>query len=74
LKIDREIGRREGEANQLGNIGNVYRESGELDKALDYYQQALEIFEEIGAAVGIRIAKGNISNLKKVISAQDKKS
>ena len=65
MKLDREIGNREGEANALGNIGNVYWVKGELDKALKHYQQALKIFEEIGAVEGIKSAKYNISKLEK---------
>ena len=49
MKIDREIGYKQGEANQLGNIGLIYRDKGELDEALKYLQEALEIFMEINS-------------------------
>ena len=39
----REVGDREGEAVTLSNIGNVYSELGEKQKALDYYSQALSL-------------------------------
>jgi tetratricopeptide (TPR) repeat protein len=44
LKIDREVGYREGEANDLGNIGLIYKAKGYLDNALKYHQEALKIF------------------------------
>ena len=47
LKIDREIGYRQGEASDLGNIGLIYSDKGELDEALKYLQEALKIFMEI---------------------------
>jgi tetratricopeptide (TPR) repeat protein len=49
LEIDREIGNRLGEANQLANLGIVYAERGDLDKAKDYLQQAQAIYQQIGA-------------------------
>src|SRR5690606_22123349 len=39
LKIDKEIGYRQGEANQLGNIGLIYSDKGDLDQALKYLQE-----------------------------------
>ena len=43
--IDREIGYRQGEANQLGNIGLIYSARGDLDNALRYLEDALTIFD-----------------------------
>jgi tetratricopeptide (TPR) repeat protein len=48
LKINREIGNKDGEAVNIGNIGVIYRIQGNLKYALKYYQQALEINREIG--------------------------
>ena len=66
LKIERKIGRREGEAADLGNIGIIYKTKGEMDKALDYLSQALEIFEEIGAKIEIAKTKQNIQNILEI--------
>jgi tetratricopeptide (TPR) repeat protein len=69
LKIYREIGVRQGEAESLGNLGNAYNNLGQYQKAIEYHQQALAIFKEIGAAEGTRSARdgeaaslGNLGN------------
>ena len=64
LKIHREIGNREGEANSLGNIGNLYGEKGESDETLRYYKLALKVFDEIGASENIKKTKENIVNFE----------
>ena len=33
----------------LGNLGIAYRALGQVEQAIDYYQQALVIFEAIGS-------------------------
>jgi tetratricopeptide (TPR) repeat protein len=60
LKIDREIGYRQGEANQLGNIGNVCKDKGDLDNALKHFQDALKIQREVGYRQGEASTLGNI--------------
>lgn len=49
LKIAREIGDRQGEANSLGNLGNAYNSLGDYPKAIEYYQQSLKIVRDIGS-------------------------
>jgi tetratricopeptide (TPR) repeat protein len=44
----KEIGYTQGVAIILGNIGNIYQLKGDLDKALKYEKEALEIQEAIG--------------------------
>ena len=48
LDIAREIGYRQGQGNYLGNLGNAYSDLGQVEKAIDYYEQALVIVREIG--------------------------
>ncbi|VEP15844.1 Tetratricopeptide repeat protein (fragment) [Hyella patelloides LEGE 07179] len=62
LEIARDIGDREYEGHSLGNLGlaygyeghslgslgNVYSSLGKYQRAIDYYQQALEIAQDIG--------------------------
>ncbi|MCJ7655594.1 MAG: hypothetical protein MUO97_09940, partial [Dehalococcoidia bacterium] len=59
---------RKGEASALCNIGNVYQIKGELDKALEQYQLALKIFEEIGAEREIVKTKNIINSLARQVN------
>jgi tetratricopeptide (TPR) repeat protein len=43
LKLYREAGDRSGEATTLNNIGSVYSELGQKQKALEYYSQSLPL-------------------------------
>ncbi|MGC1122220.1 MAG: tetratricopeptide repeat protein [Candidatus Methanofastidiosia archaeon] len=52
LNLDREIGNKLGEANDLGNIGLICRYRGELDQALKYHMEALGIYRELGNRLG----------------------
>lgn len=53
LKLDQEIDYRLGVANSLNNLGIVYGNLGEYSKAIDYFQQSLTIFQEIGDRNGL---------------------
>lgn len=46
LAIDRELGKKEGEAAALNNIAGIYRQKGDYDKALEYYRQALDLIKD----------------------------
>jgi tetratricopeptide (TPR) repeat protein len=59
------MGNRLGQANQLGNLGNVFALRGMADKALEYYREALKLFEEIGAESQVRKTKRLIGQLEK---------
>ena len=43
----REIGYRRGEGYRLGNLGVAYRRLGQTEKAIDYYEQALNINRQV---------------------------
>ncbi|WP_280393495.1 tetratricopeptide repeat protein [Nocardia brasiliensis] len=47
-----EIGHRRGEANALGNLGLVHRDTGEHAQAAALLQQALVVSREIGHRIG----------------------
>jgi len=51
------------EAAFRGSIGNVYRNQGKLEQALESYEAALTIFKEIGNPQGQANALGNIGNV-----------
>ncbi|MBE9594054.1 MAG: tetratricopeptide repeat protein, partial [Proteobacteria bacterium] len=53
LKLDEELGRKEGLTAALGNIGTVYLIKGELDKALEYHEKALKLDEELESKEGL---------------------
>jgi tetratricopeptide (TPR) repeat protein len=57
----REVGNRAGEATTLNNIGLVYRSLGELQRALEYYQQALPIRREVGNRAGEAVTRYNMA-------------
>ncbi|MBA3971708.1 MAG: tetratricopeptide repeat protein, partial [Bacteroidetes bacterium] len=42
-------------AGTLGNLGNVYADMGQLEKAMELQQEAVRIFEEIGDKQGLTI-------------------
>ena len=48
LVIRTEIGDREGEAADYGNLGTVFKSLGQYDRAKEYLQKALVITTEIG--------------------------
>jgi len=48
----REIGDRRGEGADLGNLGSAFYRLGEMDRALDYYQQQLKISQGISDRYG----------------------
>jgi tetratricopeptide (TPR) repeat protein len=52
LKIDKEIGYKQGEASDLGNIGLIYSAKGELDEALKYHKDALKILNQQNLVYG----------------------
>ena len=47
-------------AKALNNIGNVYRRLSDYDRALEYYEKALALNEELGNKDGVAASIGNI--------------
>ncbi|MEG4391340.1 tetratricopeptide repeat protein [Microcoleus sp. BROC3] len=60
LKLFRAVGDRGGEATTLNNIGLVYSELGEKQKALEYYSQSLPLFRAVGDRGGEATTLNNI--------------
>ena len=48
LKIQQQIGNRNGEAISLNNLGNAYNYLGEFQRAIEFFEQSLQIQQEIG--------------------------
>ena len=46
----------------LNNLGIAYKSLGDYQKAIDYYQQSLQIFEEIGERSGIAKSFNNLGS------------
>jgi tetratricopeptide (TPR) repeat protein len=63
LKINEEIGNKQGQSANIGNIGLVYSDQGNYAKALDYFFRAQKIDEEIGNKQYQATNLGNIGNV-----------
>ncbi|HSF71784.1 MAG TPA: tetratricopeptide repeat protein, partial [Methylotenera sp.] len=63
LVINREIGSRQGEAVNLGNLGIIYNDVGQIDRAIECYKQALVINREIGSRHGEAKNLGNLAEV-----------
>jgi tetratricopeptide (TPR) repeat protein len=51
------------EGSHMGNLGNAYFDLGDVQKAMEYYEQALAIAQEIGDRRGEQSGLGNMGNL-----------
>ena len=60
LGLNEALGRKEGMANQYGNLGIVYQTRGELDRAVEMYEKSLEIEEALGRKEGMASDYGNL--------------
>ena len=62
--IAREIGDRRNEGNHLGNLGNAYSDLSQVEKAIEYYEQALVIGKEIKDPRIIDFCEKNLESIK----------
>jgi tetratricopeptide (TPR) repeat protein len=62
LVATRRLEDRRGEGAHLGNLGNAYRDLGQVARAIEYYQQALAIAREIGDRRGEGADLGSLGN------------
>ena len=65
LAIAEEIGDKLGMSGSLNNIGIVYLDNDEFDKAIEYYNKALSINKELGEKSSIALNMSNIGNVFK---------
>ena len=57
------LGRQDGMASVYGNLGNVYRTRGELDRAVEMFEKSLAINEALGRQDGMANQYGNLGNV-----------
>ena len=65
MAIHVETGNRIGEADELGNLGNIYLDQGDLTKAEDHLQQTLAIYRGTSNLLGVANALGGLGNVYK---------
>ena len=65
LKIEEEIGNKQGIATSLNNIGDIYSHQGDNVKAIDYYSRSLKTEEEVGNKRGIANTLNNFGSIYK---------
>src|SRR5690606_15076272 len=68
LEIDRNIGDRKSAAGAMINIGIIYTYLDSLDKSAQLYQEAYQLYQELGNETGMITA---LSNAGKVYYAQN---
>ena len=50
-------------ASEYGNLGNIYETRGDLDKAREYWEKSVRLFQEIGATTMVERVQGWIDGL-----------
>ena len=70
--IRKEIGDKEGEATDYGNLGTVFKSVGQYTKAEEYLQKALVIRKEIGDKKGEAADYGNLGTVFKSVGQYTK--
>jgi tetratricopeptide (TPR) repeat protein len=68
LPLFRQVGNKSGEANTLTNFGAVYDDTGQPQRALEFYEQALALFRQVGNKSG---EAKTLSNLGAVYRSTD---
>jgi tetratricopeptide (TPR) repeat protein/CHAT domain-containing protein len=63
LEVARALGDRQGEAQTLTNLGNVYQFQGRWEEAIANYEKALEIFRKLGDRHGEAQTLTNLGNV-----------
>jgi len=63
LEIDKKIGRLEGQAIRYCNLGLLYKQRGNIGKAKEYWEKALELFKKIGMPRDVDKVEGWIEGI-----------
>jgi tetratricopeptide (TPR) repeat protein len=65
--MSREVGDRRGEGIDLGNLGRCYRAVGQINRAIEYLQQALALAREVGDRREEGTTLGNLSSCYRAV-------
>jgi len=64
IKIEKELGDRRGVAYTLAQLGLLYKEIGEKEKAIKCMEEALKMFEQMGLKRDAEKARKQLKHLK----------
>ena len=65
LALNDSLGRKEGMAIQYGNLGNLYKTRGDLDRAEEMYGKSLALFRQVGVAPKIKQVEEWLADLRR---------
>jgi len=63
LEIDKKIGRLEGQAIRYCNLGLLYKQRGNIGKAKEYWEKAVELYKRIGMPHMVEQVEGLIEGI-----------
>lgn len=66
LEINRKLGNQSGIAIELSQLGRLAEDQKDLDAAEKYYEQALQIFENLGIKPYMDIAKKDLERFREL--------
>jgi tetratricopeptide (TPR) repeat protein len=66
LTTARSQGNRSAEASALGSLGNLYAGEGNYSRAIDYHNQAMQIYESMSDRNGIALTAYNLAGIYEV--------
>jgi len=72
LKLNEDLGLKQGMITIYGNMGIVYQTKGNLDKAMEYHEKAFELTKELGRKDDMASVSGNIGLVYKIKGELDK--
>ncbi len=63
LKIQEELGHKQGISTTLNNLGQVYKKQGDISRALEYFHRSLKLQEEVGDKGARAVSLNNIGRI-----------
>jgi protein O-GlcNAc transferase len=71
LAINEELGRKEGMASDYGNLGWIQQERGKLDQARKLWEQAQDLYAQIGISQSVEQVQGWLNELDDDTNSND---